>query len=157
MVILWHKYESENAAISELSVKILHYADVQRIFQTIHLAEIISANPSTYIKVPKKAPTNVIKRYIVSHEKLLELLEKYPFGSSYYIPILVLYHTGMRISEVLSINLYSRQGYFYSTLKTQSSSRKILIDDVYRKLSGSRKNWQKLRKTHRRGKCLWLE
>lgn len=63
------------------------------------------------------------------------------------IPLLLLYHTGMRISEVLGlswsdvnfaehkINLrrqlvyIKKKGYFFTTLKTESSKRYILIDD----------------------------
>lgn len=66
----------------------------------VYPAELISSNPSNYIKVPKKAPINIVKRQIIKPEKLAELLEKYPFGSPYHIPILILFHTGMRISEV---------------------------------------------------------
>ena len=128
--------------IGQLHALIHHALDY-----AVYPAEIISTNPSAYIKVPKKAPTNIIKRCIITPEKLKSLLEKYPFGSPYYIPILLLYHTGMRISEVLGltwnnidfdkkvitlnhqITYISRQGYFYSTLKTESSNRKILIDD----------------------------
>ena len=128
--------------ISQLHALIHHALDY-----AVYPAELISANPVNYIKVPKKAPTNVVKRHIITKEKLAELLEKYPFGSPYYVPILILYHTGMRIGElcgltwndvdfdqkVIALNrqivYINRKGYFFSTLKTQSSNRKILIDD----------------------------
>ena len=29
--------------------------------------------------------------------------DDYPFGTSYYIPLLLLYHTGMRVGEVLGL------------------------------------------------------
>ena len=113
----------------------------------VYPAELISSNPANYIRVPKKAPTNIVKRYIITPTKLNELLEKCPFGTPYYIPTLILYHTGMRISEVCGlmwndidfdkkiINLnkqivyLSKKGYYFSTLKTESSNRYILIDD----------------------------
>ena len=145
------------AGYSKNTISSVHALIHHALDYAVYPAEIISANPSTYIKVPKKAPTNVIKRHIVSQEKLSELLEKYPFGSPYYIPILILYHTGMRISElcgltwnnidfdekVITLNhqmvyLY-RKGYFISTLKTQSSNRKILIDDY---LVGELARWK---------------
>ena len=79
--------------------------------------------------------------------KLQKLLEKSPFGTQFYIPLLLLYHTGMRLSEVLDlswsdidfterkINLrrqlvyIKKKGYYFTMLKTESSKRYILIDD----------------------------
>ena len=39
----------------------------------------------------------------ISPEQFKALLGKYPFGTPPYIPLLLLYHTGMRISEVLGL------------------------------------------------------
>ena len=96
--------------------------------------------------MPKKAPTNIVKRHLITPEKLNELLEKYPFGSDYYIPILILFYTGMRIGEVCGLTwgdidfdkniirlskqivYVSRKGYYFSTLKTESSERFVVID-----------------------------
>lgn len=132
---------------------ILHHA----LDYAVYPAEIISSNPANYIKVPKKAPTNIIKRHIITPERLSELLEKYPFGSAYYIPILLLYHTGMRISEVLGltwddidfhkqtitvskqITYLRKQGYFFSSPKTESSNREIVIDYF---LAGELEKWR---------------
>ena len=145
------------AGYSKNTISSVHALIHHALDYAVYPAEIISANPSTYIKVPKKVPTNIIKRHIVSQEKLSELLEKYPFGSPYYIPILILFHTGMRISElcgltwndidfdkkVIMLNhqmvcIY-RKGYFFSTLKTESSNRHILIDDF---LTGELRRWK---------------
>ena len=38
-------------------------------------------NPVDYIKVPKNAPRNVVKRHIITPERFQVLLEKYPFGT----------------------------------------------------------------------------
>ena len=123
----------------------------------LYPAQLISTNPAAYIKVPKNAPRNVVKRYIISPEQFKALLGKYPFGTPPYIPLMLLYHTGMRISEVLGlswqdidfakkrINLWrqisyrSKRGYFFQTLKSKTSERYILIDDY---LLGELKRWQ---------------
>ena len=113
----------------------------------VYPAEIISSNPANYINIPKKAPTNIIKRHIISREKFNELLTKYPFGTPYYMPILTLYYTGCRISELLGltwqdinfgrktltiqrqITYIAREGLYFSTPKTESSQREIFVDD----------------------------
>ena len=69
----------------------------------VYPAQLISTNPAAYIKVPKNAPRNVVKRHIISPEQFKALVGKYPFGTPPYIPLLLLYHTGMRISEVLGL------------------------------------------------------
>lgn len=125
----------------------------------VYPSQLINSNPASFIKVPKNAPRNIIKRAIITPERFKALLEKYPFGTELYIPLLLLYHTGMRIGEVLGlawddidfaakkINL-SRQliylrkrGYFLATLKTESSKRYILVDDF---LLGELSRWVKL-------------
>ena len=123
----------------------------------VYPAKLISANPADYIKVPKNAPRNVVKRHIITPEQFNALLEKYPFGTPHYIPLLILYHTGMRLGEVLGLSWadidfaakkitlrqqirhLTNKGYFFTTLKTESSNRYILID-VY--LLGELKRWQ---------------
>ena len=132
----------QKGGYSKNTISQLHALDY-----AVYPAELISSNPANYIKVPKKAPTNIIKRHIITPEKLKTLLEKYPFGSPYYIPILILYHTGMKIGEMCGLTwdnvnfdekvitlekqfvYISGKDYFSLTLKTHSSNRYILIDD----------------------------
>lgn len=51
--------------ISQLHALIHHALDY-----AVYPAELISSNPAKYIKVPKKAPTNIVKRHIITPEKL---------------------------------------------------------------------------------------
>ena len=113
----------------------------------VYPAQLINSNPAAYIKVPKNAPKNIVKRHIITPEQFKALLEKNPFGTPYYIPLLLLYHTGMRLGEVLGltwdnidfkakkINLcrqiiyLKKGGYFFTSLKTESSKRYIIVDD----------------------------
>lgn len=132
---------SKNTLLSVHSL--IHHA----LNYAVYPAELIASNPANYIKVPKKAPTNIVKRHIISRDKFNELLEKYPFGTDYYIPILLLFHTGMRLGEVCGLKwdnidfdkkiitldrqivYISKKGYYLSTLKTESSNRYIVVDD----------------------------
>ncbi|MBR2518898.1 MAG: site-specific integrase [Selenomonadaceae bacterium] len=123
----------------------------------VYPAQLISLNPAAYIEVPKNAPQNVVERHIITHKHFATLLEKYPFGTPYYIPLLLLYHTGARLGEVLGliwsdvnfetkritlrqqITYISKRGHFFTTLKTKSSNRYIIVDDF---LLGELKRWQ---------------
>jgi len=124
----------------------------------VYPAQIITSNPAKYIKVSKKAPTNIVERRIITPEKFNELLEKYPFGAPMYVPLLLLYHTGMRIGEVCGLMwqdidfskgviLLQRQiiyitekGYYFTTPKTKSSVREIVMDKF---LVGELQLWKK--------------
>ena len=109
----------------------------------VYPAQLIQSNPADYIKVPKNAPRNVIKRHIITPKKYAALLEKYPFGSPYHIPLMLLYHTGMRIGEVLGLRwsdvdfaakrinvnrqicYRNSQGYYLNEPKTKKSSAAV--------------------------------
>ena len=138
--------ELQKSGYSKSTLARIHALIHHALNYAVYPAEIISSNPANYIKVPKKAPTNIVKRHLITPEKLNELLEKYPFGSDYYIPILILFYTGMRIGEVCGLSwndidfekniirlskqivYVSRKGYYFSTLKTESSERFVVID-----------------------------
>ncbi len=105
----------------------------------VYPAELISSNPIQYTKVPKSAPKNIIKRKIITKEDL----KKIHSDSPYYIPCMILYHTGMRVSEVLGLRWRdihngvihvthqlkkAPQQIRFTTLKTESSYRNIPID-----------------------------
>lgn len=125
----------------------------------VYPGEIISENPCRYIKVPKNAPTGLVKRSIISMEQMDELLDKYPVGHPIRVPILLLYHTGMRVGEVCGLSwddidfdghsirvgkqvrYISKQGYYFSDLKTESSARSIIIDDI---LIDELKKWRSI-------------
>ena len=123
----------------------------------VYPAQMILSNPAKYVKVSKKAPKKVIQRHIITNEKFAELIEKYPFGTPMHIPFRLLFHTGMRIGEVCGlcwndINFEKKEislkrqlvyiaknGRYFSTPKTESSVRKIIIDDV---LNETLKHWK---------------
>ena len=70
----------------------------------VYPAQLISSNSSAYIKVPKNVSKNVVKRYIIMPEQFTALIEKYLFGTPFHMPLLMLYHTGMRLGEVLVLS-----------------------------------------------------
>lgn len=44
----------------------------------VYPAELIQANPAQYIKIPRNAPRNIVKRHIIRGEKLKEALDAFP-------------------------------------------------------------------------------
>ena len=116
----------------------------------VHPAVLIVSNPCLYVKVPKKAPTQIIKRTVITDARYHDLLRKYPPGHDMHMPIVLLYHTGMRIGELLGLSwsdidfdantltikrqrVYVYEGPTHNRLtkpKTSKSSRKIYISDA---------------------------
>lgn len=145
------------SGLSKNTLSATHALIFNALNYAVYPAQLIPSNPAVYIKVPKNAPRNVIKRTIITSEQFNALCEKYPFGTSFHMPLMLLYHTGMRIGEVISltwqdidfaskrINFHQqiaytvKRGYFFTTLKTESSNRYVLIDNF---LLGELKRWQ---------------
>jgi len=138
---------AEGLAKNSLSVarSLLHHA----LDYAVHPAGLIPNNPVIYVKVPKSAPTEIIERHIISRERFQELLEKYSFGHPMHIPLLILYHTGVRIGEFAGLTweavdlerktitifqqlayIKQEQALFFITPKNKSSVRRFVIDDV---------------------------
>lgn len=125
--------------------------------------KLIRENPMQYVKLPKaKNITREIS--IVSREDFKKILKRFPQGSSFYIPLNIAYHTGIRISEccgltwedidfnrkVISINKilikkYNNKWYF-SEPKTSFSTREIPIGNTLMKILIQHQKFQKSNK-----------
>ena len=143
---------SRNSLLS--AKRLLH----QALDYAVYPAELLQSNPTSYIRIPKGAPREIVKRTIVTPEAYSALLEAHPFGSLPHIPITLLYHTGMRIGEALglcwndisfqqhTINIrrqysyLSNVGNILTAPKTPSSVRQVPIDETLVQLL---KRWKK--------------
>lgn len=123
--------------------------------------KLISENPASYVKIPKNQNSiSHTQRKILTPDEINLILKRFPQGSSFYIPIQIAYHTGVRIGECCAltwedidlenktINItkslsrqYNHDWYFGST-KTPSSIRTIPIGDTLIKILIKHKKWQ---------------
>lgn len=69
----------------------------------VYPAQLISSNPCLYVKVSKNAKKNCVTRTIITPEKLQEILSSQEKKTCYRLPALIMYHTGMRVNEVLGL------------------------------------------------------
>jgi integrase len=96
-----------------------------------------------YVKYPKYEHSKAeIDRKVITSKEFETIIERFHFGTSFYIPLMIGYHTGCRIGEVMSltwddIDLKERiidvnkslvkrdKNWYFGSTKTKSSVRKI--------------------------------
>ena len=125
--------------------------------------KFIKENPMQYVKLPKASKVNN-EIQIISQNDFKKILDRFPEGSSFYIPLLIAFHTGIRISEccaltwddinftkkTISINKilikkYNHQWHL-SEPKTTSSTRDILVGETLIEILSKHLKWQKANK-----------
>ena len=151
---------------SHSSLKVAYSIISEALTYAVYPAQLISSNPASYIKVPKNAPRNVVKRTIITKELLAKLLTEYPFGTPFHVPISILFCTGIRIGELVGLTwddvdferkiisvrkqmIYvSKRGYIFAPPKSKSGVRNISVGDV---LLGMLKKWRVFQKDSEAG------
>ena len=112
-------------------------------------ANLIPSNPAEYIQLPRTSPVGIIKRTIIPPEMFRQIMARHPFGTPLHVPLLLLYHTGMRQGEMAglswddvdlehkTINVTQQITYrtiqrtwHFSPPKTEASQRQFTIDDI---------------------------
>ncbi len=63
----------------------------------------IAMNPCDHIRYPKYEKKPQETRYIIAPDEFKRILERFPAGSPFYIPLLIGYYTGLRISEAFAL------------------------------------------------------
>ncbi|MFC4782498.1 tyrosine-type recombinase/integrase [Eubacterium multiforme] len=125
--------------------------------------QFIKENPMKYIKIPKKK-NNIIKDdtvKILTLDEFKQIVERFPFESSFYIPLEVAFNTGLRAAEVCGLTwdcidfdnktlkvekilIGKGKGIFeFGTPKTESSNRIIAIGDTLINILKKNKLYQK--------------
>ncbi len=112
--------------------------------------QLIKENPMIYVSMPKYDnkinDTDNLK--IISISDYKRILERFPYGSSFNIPVQIAFNTGMRAAEVCGLTwdcvdlenkiikvgkilLYNKHGeWIFGTPKTNNSIRTIKIGDT---------------------------
>lgn len=112
--------------------------------------QFIKENPMQYVQLPKIKEKQKDKKdlKIITIEEFNKIIERFPEGSSFYIPCQIAFHTGMRAGEVCAltwdcVDLKNKTIRVEKTLigkgkgiwelaspKTESSYRTIAIGDT---------------------------
>ena len=120
----------------------------------VHPCNFIKNSPMLYVKFPKYeySKTEVNHKYI-SIDDFTKITSRFPYGSTFYLPIIIGYYTGFRIGETLGLtwddidfesktisinkiiyyNEYTKLWYF-GTPKTKTSARTIQIGNTLLKI-----------------------
>lgn len=67
--------------------------------------QFIKSNPAEYIQLPKydEIKKDAIKLKIITIDEFERILKRFPEGSTFYIPLQIAFHTGMRAGEVCGL------------------------------------------------------
>lgn len=125
--------------------------------------QFIKENPMQYVKLPKCKTDNNTKTdlKIISLDDYSRILKRFPFGTTFYVPLQIGFYTGMRGGEVTAlqwsnIDLVNKTIKVEHTLinkgkgifelgspKTQSSIREIAIGETLVNILKKQDLWQK--------------
>lgn len=114
----------------------------------VHPCEFMRDNPMIYVTPPKvkeKIQDNQDKVKVLSNNDIKNILKRFPENNTHYLPIMIGFHTGLRIGEIAgltwdSINMkkkeisvkqgmiYKVSDWYLSTPKTKSSVRTIKMN-----------------------------
>ena len=111
----------------------------------VHPCNFIKDNPMQYVKYPKYEHSKTeINHKVITTEEFNHIIERFPMGTTFHIPIMIGYYTGCRIGEVMALTwddidldkgiidvnkiIYKRKpNWYFGSTKTKSSVRKIKI------------------------------
>ena len=122
----------------------------------------IKSSPMIYVKMPRyELSTIEINRRILSEDEFSTIINRFPFGNIFYIPLMIGYYTGLRIGETLALtwddidfenntisvnkNLYfdrTTKKWNFGPTKTPKSNRTIPFGNTLAKELKKHKNQQ---------------
>ncbi len=97
--------------VNALKLRGLSRASIVGIFSTLSAAldyaveplKYIQYNPCNNVRIPKDTAAKKETRYIITPEQFKQIIERFPEGSNFYVPLMIGYYTGVRISECFGL------------------------------------------------------
>ena len=97
--------------VNSLKLKGFSKSSVGGILSTLNCAlryaieplQYIQNNPCVHVLLPKYTQEPDKKRYVINEEQFNKIIKRFPEGSPWHIPLLIGYHTGLRIGEVFAL------------------------------------------------------
>lgn len=115
---------------------------------SVHPMNFLKNNPMQYVKIPKYNNTKTTDKHkIITNDDFNAIIKRFPERSSFYIPLMIGYHTGCRIGEAMGLTwddidldnntininklIYKKDtSWYFGEPKTTSSSRIINIGNT---------------------------
>lgn len=123
--------------------------------------EFIRDNPMQYVTLPKNNNRKYdTDRKVITSDEFKKIIERFPEGDTFHIPLQIAYHTGVRIGEccaltwddvdldngTISINKIilkkEKKQWYFGTTKTESSVRTIPIGSTLANILKRHRKWQ---------------
>lgn len=123
--------------------------------------EFIRDNPMQYVTLPKNNNRKYdTDRKVITSDEFKKIIERFPEGDTFHIPLQIAYHTGVRIGEccaltwddvdldngTISINKIilkkEKKQWYFGTTKTESSVRTIPIGGTLVNILKRHRKWQ---------------
>ncbi len=128
----------------------------------VYPCAFIKENPMNYVSMPKFYDEDEDEndgKKTITIEQFNKIIERFPLGSSFYIQLMIGFHTGFRIGEVCALTWQDidfenktiqvnkgirkiNKKWFFTTPKTKSSNRTIKIGDTLISALKKHKNMQ---------------
>lgn len=123
--------------------------------------KLIKDNPVSYVHLPKNTEGKAkSEKKILTAEQFSQIIERFPETSSFYIPLQIAYHTGIRIGECCALTwddidlennlifinktIFRKKdhSWYFGTPKTKKSLRKIFIGETLKQILLTHKQTQ---------------
>lgn len=128
--------------------------------KAVYPYQLIKDNPAMYTSRPRFDDPIDKHVAVIRPEEFNKIITRYPYNTTPYIPLMIAYHTGMRIGEILAltwddidfvkkkINVRKQiqqkdEGLIFTPTKTKSSARTVEIGDTICKVLNQHRKQQK--------------